>query len=155
MQFVFKGVFIKDTEIKVWTEKVINRPDFFRVRRNEVFVIAVDDAEKILREITANKHEFDTNFHTANAFNLLGLIYLKKNDRKRAKGLFQQSLDLEQVNNRLSGIATDYANIGLIEFSAGNKEQAVKTFQTALDYALANQDEDLIDIIQSHLNKIQ
>ena len=115
----------------------------------------LDDAEKILREITANKHVFDTNFHTANAFNLLGLIYLKKNDRKRAKGLFQQSLDLEQVNNRLSGIATDYANIGLIEFSAGNKEQAVKTFQTALDYALANQDEELIDIIQSHLNKIQ
>ena len=86
---------------------------------------------------------------------MLGLIYLKKHDIKRAKGLFQQSLDLEQVNNRLSGIATDYANMGLIEVYAGNKEQAIKTFQTALDYAKANQDDELIKIITHHLQQVQ
>lgn len=115
----------------------------------------LDDAEKILRGITEKKHNIETNFHIANAYNLLGLIYLKKNDIQRAKGLFQQSLDLEQVNNRLSGIATDYANMGLIELYIGNKEQALKTFKTALEYAQANQDDDLTILIKNHLKKIQ
>ena len=115
----------------------------------------LDESEKILREITSKDRHYETNFHIANAYNLLGLIYLKKKEIKRAKGLFQQSLDLEQVNNRLSGIATDYANMGLIELSVGHKEQALKTFQTALDYAQANQDDELIEIIKTHLQKLQ
>ena len=70
---------------------------------------------------------------------------------RRAKGLFQQSLDMEQINNRLGGIATDYANIGLIEFRKGNLEQAKKTLKTALDYAEANQEEELIRLLKNQL----
>ncbi len=109
------------------------------------------EAEKTLREIIKTAQEQSNSFHVANAYSLLGLIYLKQNDLRRAKGLFQQSLDMEQINNRLGGIATDYANIGLIEFRKGNLEQAKKTLKTALDYAEANQEEELIRLLKNQL----
>lgn len=111
------------------------------------------ESEKILREIIKMSKQCSSNFHVANAYNLLGLIYLKQNDLRRAKGLFQQSLDMEQTNNRLSGIATDYANIGLIEFRKGNIEQAQKTLKTALEYAEANQEEELISLLKNRLEE--
>lgn len=110
-----------------------------------------EEAEKALRKIVDTAGKTPSCFHLANAYNLLGLIYLKKNDLRRAKGLFQQSLDLEQVNNRLSAIATDYANIGLVEYRRGNKEQALKTLQTALEYAEANQDDELVAILRQRI----
>lgn len=113
------------------------------------------DAERNLREITKTAREYHTNFHTANAYNLLGLIYLKQNDLRRAKGLFQQSLDLEQTNNRLGGIATDYANISLIELRSGNIEQARKTLETAIGYAEATGDEELLAILKQRLEKLK
>lgn len=113
-----------------------------------------DEAEKELRLITKNAYTHQSNFHVANAYNLLGLIYLKKNDLKRAKGLFKQSLDLEIVNNRFSGIATDYTNISLIEFETGNVEQALKTINLALEYAKTQQDSELTMLIEKQLNKM-
>lgn len=110
-----------------------------------------EDAEAALRKIIAVADKTPSCFHRANAYNLLGLIYLKKNDLRRAKGLFQQSLDLEQISNRLSAIATDYANIGLIEFRRGNRKQALKTLQTALEYAEANQDNELAVILRQRI----
>ena len=82
----------------------------------------------------------------------MGLIYLQKKDLDRAKALFNQSLDLEQFNNRLSGIATDYANIGLVEMKCGNFEQAQKTIHTALEYAKANHDDELVELINKNFN---
>ncbi len=111
-----------------------------------------DEAEKILRQITKKNVPHFSNFHTANAYNLLGLIYLQKKDLDRAKALFNQSLDLEQFNNRLSGIATDYANIGLVEMKCGNFEQAQKTIHTALEYAKANHDDELVELINKNFN---
>ncbi len=113
-----------------------------------------NEAEKSLREIIDIAGKTPSCFHLSNAYNLLGLIYLKKNNLRRAKGLFQQSLDLEQVNNRLSAIATDYANIGLVEFRRGNKEQALKTLQTALEYAQANEDDELAAILQERIRNM-
>lgn len=112
------------------------------------------ESEKILRDITTTAKQQTTNFHTANAYTLLGLIFLQNNDLSRAKGLFQQSLDLEQANNRLGGIATDYANISLIEWRRGDVEQARKTLETALEYAQANQEEELTEILQKRLGLI-
>lgn len=114
-----------------------------------------DEAEKILRDIIALAENNPCNFHTANAYNLLGLIFLKKNDLRRAKGLFQQSLDREQVNNRLGCIAADYANIGLIEFRSGNIEQAQKTLATAIEYAEVNEEIELVEILKQHLEKLK
>ena len=114
----------------------------------------LDEAEKVLREITKKIYDHSSNFHAANAYNLLGLIYLRKKDLRRAKGLFKQSLDLELVNNRFSGIATDYTNISLIEFETGNVEQALKTIDLALQYAKTQQDDELIEIIQQQMNRM-
>ena len=113
-----------------------------------------DVSEEKLRKILDMQYKCFSNFHFANVYNLLGLIYLKKNDHRRALGLFQQSLDLEQKNNRLSGIATDYMNMSLVEWKRGDILQAQKTLQTALEYAKANQDEELSDIILKQINFI-
>lgn len=110
-----------------------------------------DVSEEKLRKILDMQYKYFSNFHFANAYNLLGLIYLKKNDHRRALGLFQQSLDLEQKNNRLSGIATDYMNMGLVEWKRGDILQAKKTLQTALEYAKANQDDELSALIEKQL----
>lgn len=115
----------------------------------------LDDAEKILREIIKTTQDHPCCFHSANAYNLLGLIFLKKKDLRRAKGLFQQSLDLEQTNNRLGCIAADYANIGLIEFQSGNIEQAQKTLATALEYAEVNEDNELVETLRKRLEKLK
>lgn len=112
------------------------------------------EAEKVLREIVSLSKKHNSNFHTANAYNLLGLIYLQKQDLRRAKGLFQQSLDLEQVNNRLGGIATDYVNIGTVELTRGNREQAHKTLKTALEYAEASEDEELIALLRKRVDEL-
>lgn len=92
-------------------------------------------AENLLRQIIRTAAERDSCFHVANAYNLLGLIFLQKKDFKRAKGLFQQAVSFEERNDRLNCAAVDYANIALIEQKCGNLSQARKTLQLALDYA--------------------
>ncbi len=96
---------------------------------------ALDNAEKILREIIETGKKDAGCFYLANAYTLLGSIFVQKKDLRRAKGLFQQSLDLEQRGYRKNAIATDYANIGLIEMRCGRQDQALKNMETALEYA--------------------
>lgn len=114
----------------------------------------LQESEAILRKITTVAKKKDSSFHIANAYNLLGLIFLQLKDFKRAKGLFQQALLFEQKTERLTGIATDYANIGLIEWRMGNREAARKTLQTALEYAMAYGENDLSKILSKRLNKL-
>lgn len=113
------------------------------------------EAEKLLRKIITVSRKNESSFHPANAYNLLGLIFLQMKDLKRAKGLFLQSLSLEQKNDRLTGIATDYANISLIEYRCGNFDAAEKTLQTALEYAKAFGENELSKIIKERLNKLK
>ena len=89
----------------------------------------------------------------ANAYNLLGIIYLKQGDLQRAKGLFQQSLGCESSNNRTDGMAIDYANLALIEYRLGQQEQGDKTVQTALEYARAFGETELSQLLEKQLNK--
>ena len=111
-------------------------------------------AEKITREILEISEKELTNFHSANAYNLLGLIFIKKSDYQRAKVLFQKSLSLEQKNEREKGIATDYFNIALTDFLIGHKKQALESLNKALEYAKASEDEELVLLISNKINKI-
>ena len=111
-------------------------------------------AEKILRKIILIMKKNECNFYIGNAYNLLGLIYLHKKDLKRAKGLFFQSLQMEQKCERISGIAMDYANISLIEYKTGNIEQAYKTLKTAYEYASALGENELSIILKERLEKL-
>lgn len=95
----------------------------------------LDEAENILRKIIETGKKDAGCFYLANAYTLLGSIFVQKKDLRRAKGLFQQSLDLEQRGYRKNAIATDYANIGLVEMRCGRQDQALKNMETALEYA--------------------
>ena len=112
------------------------------------------EAEKILRNIIAQADEHSSCFHSANAYNLLGLIFLRKNDLAKAKTFFMQAVQREEKNDRLSGAAVDYANLALIEQKCGNHEQAEKTLKLALEYAQSSDDNNLIEQIKSQMNKL-
>ena len=111
-------------------------------------------SEVVLREIISIGKQDCGCFYLANTYNLLGIIFMKRQDYYRAKGLFQQSLDLEQRGVRLNALAVDYANIGIAEMSRGFNDEAKKNLLIALDFAKQIEDENLSQQIQSLLTQI-
>ncbi len=109
-------------------------------------------AEKILRRILAEAQNCKTCFHIANVYSLLGLIYLRRGDNRRAEGLFQQSLGAELHNERWSGAAIDSANIALTAQRRGNSEQADKYRELARQYAEESGLESLKQLLTRKLN---
>ena len=107
------------------------------------------ESEKLLRDIVEISNNNTSCFHTANAYNLLGLIFLKQKNLSRAKTLFQKSVDYENKNNRIDGIAISYANIALIEAKTGNREQATKTINTAIECAKTFGESDLSKLLEN------
>ena len=114
-----------------------------------------EKAEQKLRQIIQNKERDNCCFHSASAISLLGLIFLRKNQLKRAKSLFLQAASLEQKNERFSGAATDYTNIGLIEYKSGDKKQALKTFYTALEYASAFGENEFSQMLEQKIKNLE
>lgn len=112
-------------------------------------------AEETLREIMTIGKKKKSAFHVANAYNLLGLIFLKKGELQRAKVLFQEGVALEQKNDRFSGAATDFANIGLIELKCGRLEEAQKNLETAVEYAKAYGETDLSKLLEEKLSDLK
>ena len=112
-------------------------------------------AEAVLRLIIKKGEKDSGCFHIANAYSLLGLIFLQKNELARAKSLFLKSASIEQKDERFSGAATDYANIALIETKLGNSLQAIKTYETALTYATAFEETELADIIRKKIKSLE
>ena len=94
-------------------------------------------------------------FLCGNGLKLAGVNFNKKGDLRRAQGFFQQSLDCELRSNRAGGIAIDYANIALLEYKRGQTEQAVKTVETALEYAKAFGEGELYSQLKKQLSKIR
>ena len=115
----------------------------------------VKKAESLLRKCTDKNIALNSCFHVANAYNLLGLIFLKKNDLSRAKSLFLTAASIEQKDERFAGAATDYINIALIENRRGHMQQALKTFQTALNFAGAFEENDLTAFIQKKIYELE
>lgn len=109
-------------------------------------------AEKNLRTVLERERKQQSNFHTANVYNLLGLIYMQKGDLQRAKVLFQQSLHLEQSKQRCEGMVADYADLALIAELTDNTEDAVSNWQIALEYARQTGDNELQKLIEKHYN---
>ena len=105
-------------------------------------------AENNLRSILKWTHHISCNFHVANAYNLLGIIYLQKGDLQRAKVLFQQSLHLEQSCQRNEGLAADYFNLALIETLTDHPEDAAHNRHIAEEYAAQTGDTELLDLVK-------
>lgn len=110
-----------------------------------------DEAELVLRELIRKEKYHRGCFHVANAHTLLGLIFLQKNDIKRAKTIFNQALEQELHNDRTIGIAIDYANLAAAERKCGNIQAAHKNLTLALSYA-KDADEELWQQIKSVLD---
>ena len=89
-------------------------------------------AEQVLRAFLPEAKKQRTSFHIAGAYNLMGLIFLRRREETAAKVWFQEAAALERKNDRYTAAAADYANIGLIELHQGNAEQARKNLQTAV-----------------------
>lgn len=106
-------------------------------------------AEKKLRKIINQKQP--SCFHVANAYNLLGIIYLQQGDLRRAEGLFQQSLSAEVQNERWAGAAVDCANIALTAYRRGHKENGDKNRKLALQYAKEAGAENLVKMLEQKL----
>lgn len=111
-------------------------------------------AEKLLRNILELERQHRLNFHIANVYSLLGLIYLQRNDLPRARVLLQQSLHLEQRNERCPGLAADYVNLALIENLTGNSETAAEQLKIALEYAQKTANEELIALVNAKIPQI-
>ena len=113
-----------------------------------------ESAEKILRQITKQAAKQESCFHVANAYNLLGLIFLQKKEFQRAKGLFMQAVSFEERNERFNCAAVDYANIALIEQKCGNVDQARKTLELALEYAQNFEADELVEQLKKQLQQL-
>ena len=104
-------------------------------------------SEQVLRELLKETAKHKTCFHVANVYNLLGIIYLKQGDFRRAEGLFQQSLSNELQNDRIGAAAIDYANIALAAYRRGHKEIGDKNKEMALQYAKNAGAESLLNLL--------
>ena len=134
------------------TNNVSGVLDSLYLQAQSLFRLGKDNStEKILRKIITIGQNDCGCFYLANAYNLLGILYMRQKDLQRAKGLFQQSLDLEQRGVRLNALAIDYANMGLVEFRCGQKEIAKKNIQTAIDFAREIEDGELSARLQKYL----
>ena len=114
-----------------------------------------EQAELICRKIITIHGKHSTCFHVANVYSLLGLIYIKLNDFNRASALLKQSLNLEQCNERYSAAAIDYVNLALIDKKCGRMSSAMHNLQSALDSAKKQNDDELCEIIEKQIKKIE
>lgn len=98
---------------------------------------------QILTNLIRQKRSSSSPFYIANAYTLLGLIKLQKNELTAAKTLFKQAVDLEHGRNRLKGAAIDYNNLAVISRLEGNTKEADMYLKQALAYAEEINDEEL------------
>lgn len=111
----------------------------------------INESENLAREILEAYKLEQNSFHIANCYNLLGLILLKKGEYNHAKGLFLESINLEQKNERIKEVATDYINVSIAEIKMGKKTKSKKTLEIALIYALQAGEDELVEIIEERL----
>ena len=108
--------------------------------------------ERLLRQILNICRQHPSSFHAATAYSLLGLIYMQRHEWQRAKVLLQQSLHLEQKNQRCPGLAADYANLALVEAVRGDNESAADNLQIAREYARQTADAELLALIEEKIS---
>lgn len=110
-----------------------------------------EQSKKILTEIIKKKLLPSTPFYPANAYTLLGLIYLGENKLSKAKNLFKQAVDLEHGRNRLKGAAIDYNNLAEVARLEGCTIEAEQYLKQALAYAEKINDETLKSYLAAKL----
>lgn len=106
---------------------------------------------RILTNLIRQKYPPTSTFYPANAYTLLGLIKLERNETDAAKTLFKQAADLEHGKNRLKGAAIDYNNLAEIAIREGNSDEADIYLKQALEHAENAGDEELAAHLRNKL----
>jgi len=112
-------------------------------------------AEEKIRHLLSISNENESAFHLANAYSLLGAIYMKRDKPQRAKPFFEEAIRHELKNNRLEGMVSDYVNLGVIARDAGDIEGALLNFNEAKRYAQEVQNAELIDAVEKYITDIK
>ena len=108
-------------------------------------------SKEILIPLIKEKNSFSSTYYIANAYTLLGLIYLNEGKLNLAKTTFKQALDLENAQNRTKGAIIDYNNLAETLFKLGNKKEANEYLNLALSYSQEIEDKELENYIKSKL----
>lgn len=110
-----------------------------------------DETEQKLRHLIDVANENETSFHIANAYSLLGMVFLNRGDLSRAKTFVEESARRELKNNRIDGLVSDYINLGLIAKQSGDDETAQKYFEQAKLCAEQTQDANLMEATEKYI----
>lgn len=143
---------IKNSDIaqkKYW--KCNNLTAFFEARYLEALSLfnlkKYKETEEKIRHLLSIANENDSAFHLANAYSLLGAVFMKRKNPARAKPFFEEAIRHELRNNRVEGMVSDYVNLGIIAQKQGDNEGALLNFNEAKRYAQEVQNQDLEDMV--------
>lgn len=114
-----------------------------------------EEAEAKIRHLLSVADENESSFHLANAYSLLGAIFMKRKKPARAKPFFEEAIRHELRNNRTEGMISDYLNLGIIAQKQGDNEGALINFREAKRYAQEVQNQDLENIIEKYINDLK
>lgn len=93
----------------------------------------IDSAITIFNKIITSESESQSVSNlTGNSFNILGLIYKNKNNKKKALEYYYKSIEVNNEIGNLSGLIGNYNNLANY-YSADRKELALKYYQKAFN----------------------
>ncbi len=110
-------------------------------------------SKEILINLIKQKTEHFSLYYPANAYTLLGLVYQKENNLKKALNMFKLALDLEKSKNRPKGAIVDYNNLAETTLKLGDKEASYKYLNLALELAKDLKDNNLTSYLEKKLKK--
>ncbi len=113
------------------------------------------EAKSKLKSLILMAQENVSAFHVANAYGLLGSIYMKLKEYKKAQFNFEESIRHELKDGRIEGMITDYINLGIIFREENNKIEALAHFNEALRYAEEIQNQEFCDVIRGYIDELQ
>ena len=92
-------------------------------------------------------------YYPANAYTLLGLIYLETGGLGPARTMFKNAVDMENSQNRLKGAAIDYNNLAELALREGCRDEARTCLERALKYAETLEDKELAAYLEDKLKQ--
>ncbi len=121
----------------------------------EILYAAADykHSTDVLTALIKEKTPASSIYYPANAYTLLGLIYLETGKLNQARTMFKNAIDMENSQNRLKGVAIDYNNLAELALREGNQEEALTYLNRAIQYAETLEDRDLVAYLKNKLEQ--
>ena len=134
-----------------------HRPGIFEnlYLKAEILYTAADynRSAEILTALIKEKMPPSSIYYPANAYTLLGLIYLETGRLGPARTMFKNAVDMENSQNRLKGAAIDYNNLAELALREGCRDEARTCLERALKYAETLEDKELAAYLEDKLKQ--